>query len=48
MKLNLGLAGYRRLLRSSRQAFKGDSFALKSASEQLKVEFLKNPNLSIL
>lgn len=46
MRLNLGLAGYRRLLRSSRLAFRGDSFALKSAADQLKIEFLKNKNIT--
>jgi len=38
--------GYRRLLRSTRNVFKNDSFALKQARLQLKSEFIKNKNIT--
>ena len=38
--------GYRRLLRSTRNVFKNDSYALKQARLQLKSEFIKNKNIT--
>ena len=38
--------GYRRLLRSTRNVFKNDSYALKQACLQLKSEFIKNKNIT--
>ena len=37
--------GFRRLLRTSQAAFKGDNTTLRAAREQLRVEFLKNKNV---
>lgn len=38
----MSISGYRRLLRSIGDAFKGDNFAIKNAKNKLKLEFLKN------
>ena len=38
--------GYRRLLRSTRNVFKNDSYALQQARLQLKSEFIKNKNIT--
>jgi Complex 1 protein (LYR family) len=35
-------AGFRRLLRSAKVVFRGDSFALSQAREQLRAEFRRN------
>jgi hypothetical protein len=36
------LSGFRRLVRASKKAFRGDAYALKNASVALKAEFEKN------
>jgi hypothetical protein len=36
------LSGFRRLVRASKKAFRGDAYALKNASVALKAEFGKN------
>jgi len=41
----ISLNGFRRLLRTSQAAFKGDNTTLRAAREQLRVEFLKNKNV---
>ena len=40
------ISGFRRLLRASRVAFKGDEYAVKQASITLKEEFLKHKHES--
>ena len=44
--MSVPLAGFRRLMRSAKLAFKGDAFALNQASLQLKDEFRKNAEVS--
>ena len=39
-------SGFRRILRSAKLAFAGDTFALKQASVQLKEEFLRNSDVT--
>lgn len=46
MSLGIGTAGYKRLVKAARIAFKNDHIALGFAKVQLRAEFLKNKNVS--
>lgn len=39
-------SGYRKLLKSAAVAFSGDQFAISSARAQLRLEFIKNKNVT--
>jgi hypothetical protein len=43
---SIALAGFRKLLRTSRAAFRNDIKAISAARVQLKLEFLKNKDVS--
>ena len=38
-------SGYRRLLKSAKELFKADNFALKSAKSELRSQFYKNKDI---
>ena len=42
----MALSGFRRLLKTSLKAFKGDDLAIVKAREQLRSEFLRNKDVT--
>lgn len=42
----MSLSGYKRLLKSAAVLFSKDQFALLNAKKELRIEFLKNKNVS--